>query len=532
MGERRFRPRHLGIGAGIALAALGAVWAAGFRGFMPLDQSIVWDAAWRLGGGQAPFADFLMPNGVVPALIQAALFAAFGVSWTSYVLHAALANALSAVLVFALLARVFGRCGPAALYALAAAAMFYPPMGTPYMDHHAVLFSALLIVLAAWDGMRPRPVAWVWLVLPPVAALALLSKQTPSLWALLWAGAMLVLPAWRRGHAPPASIAALALGAVAALAGSWALLAWSGATLEDARLSLIGLPGEIGRERLSWSWIAPRLGDLAKPGLLVVVAALALCWRGLRRSDADLVLLAAATGLIVIAALHILLTDNSPWFALGMLPLAAGLAHALAERRLAAQAGLRRHLGWMIGLVTAAQATALLVDTVRTRAANELRRADWAAAARGESIDRRLAGLAWVLPPAVARDAGGETTGGAYHALLQHLRARKGGFVLIGDATVLYALAGRPSAFPALWFHPGLTYPRVDHPARPAFDVKLVRALERHDVRMIVVDGNRTWAGARAAEFGPIAACLARATETTTIGRFRIVAVPAGCRGG
>ncbi len=532
MGERRFRPRHLGTGAGIALAAIAPVWTAGFRGFMPLDQSIVWDAAWRLLGGQAPFADFLMPNGLVPAMVQAALFAAFGVSWSSYVLHAALANALFAVLVFVFLARVFGRAGPAVLYALAAAAVFYPPMGTPFMDQHAVLFSALLLLLVAWDGLRPRPAAWVWLVLPMVAALALLSKQTPSVWAVPWAGAMLALPAWRRGRATPVCAAALALGALAACAAFWALLARFDAGPGDAWLSLVALPGEIGHERLSWSWIAPRFGDLAKPALLATVAALALCWRALRRCDADGVLHAAATGLVVIAALYVLLTDNSPWFGLGALPLAAGLAHALVERHAAGQAGLRRHAGWAIGVVVAVQAAALLVDTVRTRAANELRRADWAASAPGETIDARLAGLAWVLPPAAARDAGAETKADAYHALRQHLRARHGGFVLIGDATILYSLAGRPSAFPALWFHPGLTYPRVDHPARPAFDVKLARALERHDVRMIVIDGHRTWTGARAEDFGPIAACLARAEGTTAIGRFRVAAVPAGCRGG
>ena len=531
----RARLRHLRNAIGLAIVAFGLVWSTGFRGFMPLDQSIVWDAAWRMLGGQAPFADFVMPNGLVPAAIQAALFGVLGVSWTSYVLHAALANAAFAVLVYAFLARVFGRGGPAVVYGLAAAAMLYPPIGTPYMDQHAVLFSALLLLLVAGDARRPLPSAWIWLLLPPVAALAFLSKQTPSAWALLWAAAMLGLLALRRGHATRASVLALAIGALATAVAGVAALTWLGASTADAFLSLITLPGEIGQARLTWAWIAPRLGDLAKPGLLVVVAALIACWPMLLRPEADRAAVsdwvthAAATGLVVVAVLYVLLTDNSAWFGLGALPLAAGLAHALLERRLAGQGGPRRHLGWIVAAAIALQALLQFADTSLPRAANELRRADWETASRGETVDRRLAGLVWALPPAVARDAGGESAAERYRDLLQHLRAEPGGFVLIGDAAVLYALSGRASAFPALWFHPGLTYPLPGHAARAEFDAKLVRALAKYDVRTIVIDGDHTWTGARAADFAPLAACLARGEATRMIGRFRVVTVPSGC---
>src|SRR5512134_1418500 len=45
-------------------------------GFMPLDQSIVFDGAWRLLCGQRPFRDFVVPSGLVPMVMQAAFFKA------------------------------------------------------------------------------------------------------------------------------------------------------------------------------------------------------------------------------------------------------------------------------------------------------------------------------------------------------------------------------------------------------------------------------------------------------------------------
>jgi hypothetical protein len=525
----RARLRHVRNAVGLAVIAYGLVWSTGFRGFMPLDQSIVWDAAWRLLGGQLPFADFSMPNGLIPAALQAGLFAVLGVSWSSYVLHAALANALAALLVYVWLAAVFRRAGPAIVYALATAALFYPLIGTPFMDQHAVFISALLIALATQDGMRARAAVRVWLLLPLVATLAFLSKQAPSAWAVIWTAGML---AWLvgRGHATRAALAALGLGTMSTAAIAVAALAWSSASFGDLWTSLATLPGDIGRERLSWAWLAPRLADAAKPAVVVVAVALGAVLPMLRRdAPADSALFAGASGLLAISVVHVLLTDNSAWFGLGALPLAAGLAHALIERRVA---GRLRHLGWIVAAAVALQSLVVLVDIGLTRAANELRRADWANAGRGDRIDRRLDRLAWALPPAIARDAEGETGADVYRRLLDELRARTGGFVLIGDATILYSLAGRPSAFPALWFHPGLTYPRAGHPARPAFDARLIESLSRYDVRTIVIDGKQTWTGARAGDFAPIAACIARAEGTQSIGRFKVLTVPPGCGSG
>ena len=88
-----------------ALGAANCLYL-GRLGFMPLDQSIVFDAGWRILNGQVPYRDFVTPTAVVPGGTQALFFAAFGVNWSAYVLHAALLNGAFAVLVLLILWRV------------------------------------------------------------------------------------------------------------------------------------------------------------------------------------------------------------------------------------------------------------------------------------------------------------------------------------------------------------------------------------------------------------------------------------------
>jgi hypothetical protein len=85
--------------------------------------------------------------------------------------------------------------------------------------------------------------------------------------------------------------------------------------------------------------------------------------------------------------------------------------------------------------------------------------------------------------------------------LVRFLRGADGDFLLIGDASVLYGLTGKRSVSPTLWLDPGLTMPRPDSAAFTAFEGRLLARLPEFDVRRIVVEGSRTWAGLSLEDF-------------------------------
>lgn len=117
-------------------------------GFMPLDQSIVFDGGWRIISGQIPFRDFNTPNAIVPILLQAAFFKLFGINWFAYCLHAAVFNGLFCLLIFFLLESLGAARLISFFYAFLSGLIFYPPFGVPYTDQHSFFFVTLAIVIA------------------------------------------------------------------------------------------------------------------------------------------------------------------------------------------------------------------------------------------------------------------------------------------------------------------------------------------------------------------------------------------------
>lgn len=212
----------------------------GRLGFQFEDLSIPFDGGYRIASGQQPYVDFMAPNGPVLFLQQAVAFQLFGVSLSTFLWHAALLNALTALMVWRLLTR-WGR-GLATIGTLATACWFYLPPGAPYIDTTAFFWTLVGLwalakgrghtAPAPWDAPppAPSPAQWRWLAVAGTAAsLACLTKQNIGALALGGLGLLLILDLWdhRWKRAAP-GILAFAAGA----ALPWLLLAmyltWSG----------------------------------------------------------------------------------------------------------------------------------------------------------------------------------------------------------------------------------------------------------------------------------------------------------------
>jgi hypothetical protein len=171
----------------------------------------------------------------------------------------------------------------------------------------------------------------------------------------------------------------------------------------------------------------------------------------------------------------------------------------------------------------------LAVTPLSHRSANEFEAQDVNTAVPGGEIHPALTGLRWKFPRRV-NEFGNETSVEAYRELLEFLNARNDNFLFFGDATILYALAGRPSVFPALWFHEGLSFPAQQTAERPKFERRLTDALVRYDVRFVILDGTRTWNNATPSQFDVLRACLVDDVGSRRhIGRFEILPIAPGC---
>ncbi|MCY3003962.1 MAG: hypothetical protein NTV21_19375 [Planctomycetota bacterium] len=505
--------RRLELARRLALVLAGALVGLHFAplGFMPLDQSICFDGGWRILCGQVPMRDYVAPNGFPVHALQALFFGVFGVSWLAYCLHAAVINGLAVGLVDRLLDLLGLDRTWSSVFALCTAFVFTPPFGVPYMDTHAFFFSlaALVCAVSAARAENATVRRLAAFATGPLLAAAYLSKQIPS---VLFLPPVLLLALWAREERLvmlKRVLASLALTAVALVALGFAL----GVDWELVRLHWLELPSEEGARRLQF---VPSLGDLAKrfaetrtelglhgptAAFLVALVLTALPFgigRLYPRDAQRLVWPRAALGatLALAGLLFIAWTSNQKAIGVPLVFAAAGCTAAAFQALSRQQGGLgRRRLALALFVPVPLLATVCAFDARTfgreidvTRKVNDLKfDAELAERSRPE-LPEKLSFLRWSVPKLV------QYSPTDLAALVEYLKAREGGLFLVGDCSPLYALSGKVPTLPALWFHPGLTFPSTADERFAAFEERLLKNLEREDVRTIVIEP-RVWIG-------------------------------------
>jgi len=549
--ETRAAPARYAVAASAALPAAGLfAWGLlvalhyGRMGYLPLDQSIVFDGGYRLLSGQLPYRDFMTPAAVVPAALQAGFFRVLGVSWFSYVLHAAVANGLFAALAFALLRQCGLRRAWAAWWAALSALTFYPPIGVPYAEHHAFLFG--LAALAAGNAARRTrgdAGALLWSALAAIlVAAAFFSKSNPAVFLAPIAVALPLLRVPRRRRLR--NVCGLLLGTAGALAGVFAYVVRWVPDPGAARRFALTMPAVVGAARIrlllagrgpGWPFWRPMLTlwPLASLALALTIALHSLLARhgdGERRLAAFL-----ALGLTAVSAAFVATTMRSPVTAAVYVFLVAGLAQASLGRgpsgagtAAADEPSPGRPPGAAPPPLPARIATAVLAMLVIASAVEAVRfdllvdeaRAgiDAPPAAAAATLPGALRYLRWGVPPFVHYGSGDLAEVAGFFA------SHPGNFWLLGDSSILYGITGRPSVSPVLWFHPYLTVPFAGRQKREEFDRLLRRHLRAYDIRYVVLEGEATQMGISLATF-PV---LKRRVDALrcgeeTFGGFRII---------
>jgi hypothetical protein len=504
----------------------------GRRGFLPLDQSIVFDGGWRMLNGQIPFRDFTAPSGIVPAVMQVPFFALFGVTWFALCLHAAVVNGLFCVAVYALLRLCRATVWEAAAFAALSAFFFYPPTGTPFTDQHSFFFTALMFLAVAAGSIDP--VAWrarlAWFVVPALFVLGLLSCQIPTAFAAICvAGWVALNPRRAAGWLGPLTAGVLAVAATFAilavtlhvdLRSAFAHVITTPLGQGGARTPTPGLLSPL-RMVFGTIWRLPMWAHLWS--LILATAALALVPLAARRDDVWSLHAWMLVSLIATTGGFVAYSKTPIDAALGMAMPIAGVGAILIRHAVNAidiSESARRRLAVLAILI---MAIAVARDTVQF-----VKRVDVPGTIHKEFDPQAAIAAEGHLPEALSFM---RWSRGASHyepdeltALVRYLRQADGDFLLIGDSTVLYGLTGRLSPTRALWIDPGLTLPRVDSPDFAAYEAELIGRVRDFGVRRIVLEGPRTWGGMSLGDFPNLKRLAAsRACGERTFGDVRVL---------
>ena len=84
----------------LLISSLSFNFYYGYKGILPIDSFLIFDAGFNVLNGYHPFKDYWSITGPLLDYLQSSLFFLFDVSWFSYVLHGTLINVLITLFCF------------------------------------------------------------------------------------------------------------------------------------------------------------------------------------------------------------------------------------------------------------------------------------------------------------------------------------------------------------------------------------------------------------------------------------------------
>ncbi len=499
-------------------------------GFMPLDQSIIFDGGWRIVCGQIPFRDFDTPNAVVPILLQAAFFKVFGVNWGAYLLHAAVFNGLFCLLVYKLLRDLGGSRSISFFYAFLSGLIFYPPFGVPYMEQHAFFF--ILLTLALGLSASRSPNRWkrrvLWSFCPLALFAAFFSKQVPTLFSVPVLA--VILPAVTERNLLRPMLATVFISLMGIAAAAHVIMIILGLKYNVLLTDMIFLPFQLAQvrfqkleslssfPRILSGLLYPRPArPLTVPLLSFHLAALAALFilvfilvrnhhffqRGWEKKHV-LLKTFIAIAFLAIGNAYCLCTNNQCENNLPYLFFSLGITHLLSLHLISAHLSDKKPALWR-SLISLIFISISFLDAARfnhlvnrTRMVHDMYLETWPLKQPG-LLPKGFQSVRYTLP------AHYHYAPQALKSLVQFLYAHKENFFLIGDASIIYGLSRRPSMNPSLWYHPGYSMPPIDSSRFAEYEKRLLSNIRKYQVHYIVLEGRCTFFQVSLASFPHLA---------------------------
>lgn len=473
----------------LALTILGAwlCWNAGHKGLFLLDQSMVFDSAWRILQGQVPYRDFGMPFGPLTSFIQALSFQLLGINWHAMVAPAALLHALSVPLTWFIQRKLFPQHPglPSWSAALFAALSFYSPIGTLWFEITGVfLFLVALYLVAAGPENGPRRHAYDFAA-GVTLFLIFLSKQNIALFyapcLLAWlclrpmSNRRLLLPllTFSSGAASALLVATFAALSVGALPSAWYYLIEIPRQIAAARASAEGLP--LGYPK--------QLNYILFPQIAILLFWAALeTYRGSWRDSPWRVFVFCLLEFVA-WTLTVLSTANE------LVIYAFGAGRLLSNSFGLIQDSARRHspklrlLNYVYATLSTTLLSVFVLYNVQTRFAMQFYQpARFSQSLRSPGLESLRWGDPTPLTDLVSQKEI-HFPAEDFQATLAFLRAQNQPFFVWGDSTLFYGLAAQPSSSPLLYLGANHSYMRG---RTQEMDQRLLASLAKSQIAFVV----------------------------------------------
>lgn len=167
----------------LALLAFLINYHYGFIGIMPMDNTVLFNGGYRVLKGYIPFNDYWLVTGPLLDYLNAFFFKLLDISWSTFIIHSSIFNSILAILSYYFFKKMNLSNTFSFIYSLLISILFYPVVGTPFVDHHSTFF----VILAFYGliiAIKNNNFNYL-IIVPTLLGLSFLSKQTPAAYGII-----------------------------------------------------------------------------------------------------------------------------------------------------------------------------------------------------------------------------------------------------------------------------------------------------------------------------------------------------------
>ncbi len=365
----------------------------GYIGILPIDSFLIFNSGFDLMNGYYPFKDYWTIKEPLIDLIQAGFFKIFGVSWFSYVFHASIFNSIITLFTFFLLKNFNLNNYLCFFYSICVAILTYPTAGTPFSDHHTLIFCLLSLYTFILAIDQKNNI--YWFLTPILLGFAFLSKQAPTVYLIFLISFISVIYFIKLKNI--SSFFSALAGLVAILFLFFVCLFISGIDFNDFLIQYFLYPKSLGGSRLEWlfPFEFQRIIWRYKLQYLSIAVLIYLFIKFLFKKDLkiypDNLIILSVIIFCLLSIMHQLMTINAI-FIYCLIPIFCGFSHIFAKKYL----NQNKIIGHFLITLTLCSTIYYYFGYIKNRTFMDLRDVNLENSIDGKKIHSELSNIKWI----------------------------------------------------------------------------------------------------------------------------------------
>ena len=450
----------------------------GFMGVMPMDNTVLFNGGYRVIKGYKPFTDYWLVTGPILDYFNGFFFKIFGISWNSFIIHSSLFNSIFAILSYLVLKKLGLSKLFSFIYSFLASVLFYPVVGTPFVDHHSTFF--MLIAFYCLIFYIKSKNYNYFILIPILLLFSFFSKQTPAAYGIIIISVIILIFVYFDKKKGKTILTKSLIGSLIALSFLFLFFFFTEININNFYQQYILFGSSIGEDRLS-DYRFSILNEVIKFKFIsyftffLIFILLFLKIKNLLTLN-DFFILITSISLTISLVFHQMISLNQN-FIFFLIPFLCGIVHSFYNKIFS-----RNYILIFSILICFFSVSKYHLRFNEERKFNELEGIDISKSIDAEIIDKKLKGLRWITflnPDFPEREAKNIVE------IMNFYKKDKNNKMLITEYQFISPILDIYDNSPNQWHHPSVSFPLAGNKYYDVYKNFFISSIKKNKIKHI-----------------------------------------------